>query len=55
MLLLEDKAKRKRIHFQYVLFLERWHNVGEIDTQLYYDKLDDYMEMETATIDIDRS
>lgn len=53
-LLLEDEAKRKRIHFKYVLFLERWHNVGEIDAQLYYDKSDDYMEIETVAIDLDR-
>lgn len=52
--LLKDKTKKKKIHFRYVLFIEKWHNVGEIDAQLYYDKLDDYMEIETATIDIER-
>lgn len=53
-LLVEDKTKGKRIHFKYVLFLERWHNVGEIDAQLYYDKSDDHMEIETVAIDLDR-
>jgi hypothetical protein len=52
-LLLDDETLReKKVHFRYILYLERYHNVGEIDAQLYYDKIADYLEIQTATISV---